>query len=95
MTFRVAFQMEPMEATNPAETHTLALMREAQDRGFEVWHFTPRDVLLRGEQVIATARRVALYLERTPHFTHGAPETLDLRTLDVILIRREPPFNME
>jgi len=32
--------------------------------------------------------------EKGNHFTLGAPETLDLSTLDVVLLRQDPPFDM-
>lgn len=92
---RIAFQMEPLEETNRLETHTLLLMQEAQDRGHEPWQFHPREVSLLGSKVLATARPVTLHLDRDPHFTYGAEKTVDLSTFDVILIRQDPPFNME
>ena len=43
---------------------------------------------------IATARPLEVRRERGNHFTLGAAETIDLATLDIVLMRQDPPFDM-
>jgi glutathione synthase len=67
---------------------------EAERRGYEVWHYTPKDLVFRDRKVIARAQPMKLRREKGNHFTLGAPELVDLSTLDVVLLRQDPPFDM-
>jgi glutathione synthase len=67
---------------------------EAQRRGYEVWHYTPPDLLFRDRKVMARMQPMTLRREKGNHFTLGAPEMRDLTTLDVVLLRQDPPFDM-
>jgi glutathione synthase len=94
MSLAVAFQMDPMESINIEGDSTFVLMLEAQARGHAIYHYLPKNLSLRDGRLSARARPVTVKRERGNHFTHGAPETLDLATMDAILMRQDPPFDM-
>jgi glutathione synthase len=95
MSLAIAFQMDPMESLNIAGDSTFALMLEAQARGHALYHYLPRQLSLRDGRLTARARPVEVKREGGgKHFLHGAAETLDLATVDVILMRQDPPFDM-
>ncbi len=101
---RVAVQMDPMEPINIDGDSTFALMLEAQARGHALWHYEVRHLSLREgrksaasrgqERLTATARPVRVQRERGRHFNFGPEERLDLATMDVVLMRQDPPFDM-
>ena len=101
---KVAVQMDPLESINIDGDSTFALMLEAASRGLELWHYEVRHMALReGRQhksggslqtLTARARPVQVKRERGAHATFGAEETLDLSTMDVVLMRQDPPFDM-
>ncbi len=101
---RVAVQMDPLEPIDIDGDSTFALMLEAQARGHALWHYEVRHMALRegrpgpsqdrAERLTATARKVEVRRERGRHHTFGAPATLDLGTMDVVLMRQDPPFDM-
>ncbi len=101
---RVAVQMDPIETVNIDGDSTFALMLEAQHRGHALWHYEVRHMALREgkqgtgpertERLTATARPVQVRREHGRHFTFGPAETLDLATMDVVLMRQDPPFDM-
>ncbi len=94
MSLTVAIQMDPMEGINIAGDSTFALALEAQARGHRLYHYLPRDLSLRDGTLTAKAR--ALTVKRDPARYHefGPVETLDLASVDVILMRQDPPFDM-
>jgi glutathione synthase len=96
---RVAVQMDPLASINIAGDSTFALMLEAQARGHALWHYEVRQLSLRegvGGKGRLTATGHAVTVQRDPgrHYRFGAPETLDLAGMDVILMRQDPPFDM-
>ncbi|MGH6989664.1 MAG: glutathione synthase [Stellaceae bacterium] len=94
MSLVVAFQMDPMEALNIAADSTFALQLEAQRRGHVLYHYLPRDLSLRDGRLTARARRLEVRRESGRQFGYGGFETLDLATMDIILMRQDPPFDM-
>jgi glutathione synthase len=100
---KVAVQMDPMETVNIDADSSFALMVEAQSRGHTLWHYLVTDMSLqegvrtdggRRGRLTARARPVSVQRVRGAHATFGAAETLDLGTMDVVLMRQDPPFDM-
>jgi glutathione synthase len=73
---------------------TFVLGLEAQRRGYEVWHYTPPDLSFRDRKVAARAQPMTLRREKGNHFTLGELESIDLATMNVVLLRQDPPFDM-
>jgi glutathione synthase len=94
MKLKVAIQMDHVSTIDIDGDSTFVLGLEAQRRGYEVWHYTPPDLSFRDRKVTARAQALTLRREKGNHFTLGAPETLDLAALDVVLLRQDPPFDM-
>jgi glutathione synthase len=101
---KVAVQMDPMEAINIGGDSTFALMLEAQARGHSLWHYEVRHLALRegrrtetggvAERLTALSSPVSVRNEKAGHFTFGPKAMLDLATVDVVLMRQDPPFDM-
>ncbi len=94
MSLAVAIQMDPLESVNIDGDSSFALALEAQQRGHGLYHYLPRQLSYRNGRIVATARPFEVRRERGNHVTLGAPETIDLATLDVVLMRQDPPFNL-
>jgi len=91
---KVAFQMDGMETVNIDGDSTFVLMLEAQERGYEVWHYLAEDLSYEDGVVTASARPVTARRVRGDHYEFGLEQRLDLRDLDVIWMRQDPPFDM-
>jgi len=101
---RVAVQMDPIENLSIDSHSTFALMLEAQARGHTLYHYEVRDMSLREgvkrqgerreERLFARARRVTVQRLEGAHYSFGAVQPLDLATMDVVLMRQDPPFDM-
>ncbi len=94
MSLAVAIQMDPLEQIDIDTDSTFVLGLEAQQRGHALYHYTPYDLSYRHGRIVARARPFVLRREHGNHFTAGAPETIDLAAMDVVLMRQDPPFNL-
>jgi glutathione synthase len=94
MSLAVAIQMDPLESVDIDADSTFALALEAQGRGHGLYHYLPRHLSYRNGRVVARARPFEVRRERGNHASLGASETIDLATLDVVLMRQDPPFNL-
>jgi glutathione synthase len=94
MSLAVAIQMDPLETVDIDGDSSFALVLEAQARGHGLYHYGPRQLSYRQGRIVATARPFEVRRERGDHVTFGGAETIDLATMDVILMRQDPPFNL-
>ncbi len=94
MSLAVAIQMDPVEPIDINGDSSFVLGIEAQERGYALWHYLPNALSLRDGKVTARAQRLELRRELGRHYTMGEPEIIDLSTMDVVLMRQDPPFDM-
>lgn len=94
MSLAVAIQMDPIESVDIDADSTFMLAMEAQARRHALFHYLPEALVFRQNRLFARAQPLEVRREKGNHFTLGAPELLDLETLDVILMRQDPPFDM-
>ncbi|KAF0224359.1 MAG: glutathione [Rhodospirillaceae bacterium] len=90
----VAIQMDPMDAININADSTFVLALEGQRRGHALFHYLPTDLALRNGRVMAWVRPLQVRREMGNHFTLGEAQLVDLATMDVVLMRQDPPFDM-
>jgi glutathione synthase len=94
MVLHVAVQMDPLDKINIAGDSTFALLLEAGARGHKLFYYTPDKLSLRDGRVLARAAPVEVRDIAGDHFTLGEVRTVDLATLDVVLLRQDPPFDL-
>jgi len=94
MTLQVAIQMDPIESININADSTFALALEAQKRGHTLYHYLPRKLSFRDGRVTARARQLTVRRELGRHFDLGPEQEFNLREMDVVLMRQDPPFDM-
>ena len=90
----VAVQMDPLEKINFAGDSTFALMLEAQKRGHRLWHYTPDRLSLCAGRLSAPAQEIAVYDDSARYYELGEERVLDLASVDVVLLRQDPPFDL-
>ena len=94
MSLAVAIQMDPFESVDIDADSTFALAMEAQARGHGLYHYLPQDMSLRDGRVYARMRAFEPQRDPAAPARFAEPETIDLATLDVVLMRQDPPFDM-
>ena len=94
MSLAVAIQMDPIETINIDTDSTFMLALEAQKRGHALFHYLPSKLALKNGRVMARVRPLQVRRERGNHCTLGDEALVDLATMDVVLMRQDPPFDM-
>jgi len=94
MSLAVAIQMDPIAGINISADSTFVLALEAQARGHLLYHYGPRDLAFKNGRLYAWAQPLKVRRENGSHYSLGAPESLDLAGIDVVLMRQDPPFDM-
>ncbi len=94
MRLSVAIQMDPIEKIDINGDSTFALALEAQKRGHALFYYGPRDLSWRDGVVSAMMRPLSVKNVKGDHFALGDAAARDLSTLDVVLMRQDPPFDM-
>jgi glutathione synthase len=94
MALTVAIQMDPIESINIDADSSFVLALEAQRRGHSLYHYLPQDMSLVGTRLTARARPLTVRRELGNHHSFGAAQTIELASVDVVLLRQDPPFDL-
>lgn len=95
MTYRVGIVMDPIEGIKPHKDSSFAMLLEAQRRGHELVYMQPEDLYLKNGQAYALSSLLKVWdrPKEEQFFGFGQSSEIALNTLDIILIRQDPPFN--
>jgi len=94
MSLKVAVQMDHISTVNITGDTTFALSLEAQKRGHELYHYTPDRLSMRDGAVTARLEKLEVRDIKGDHFTLGEPVRRNMLDMDVVLLRQDPPFDM-
>jgi len=92
---RIGMVMDPIESITPYKDSSLAMLLEAQRRGAEIHYFQQGDLKLLDGKAIGRSQRLNVRDDNDDWYEYGAVDSIDLGDLDVILMRKDPPFDME
>jgi len=95
MNMKLGVVMDPIRAINIKKDSTFAMLLEAQARGWELWYMEQGDLYLEGERAYADMQQLAVTDSPNGWFRLEPPQAHPLDELDSILMRKDPPFNME
>jgi glutathione synthase len=87
--------MDPIDEIKPAKDTTLAMLLAAQKRGWELWYAEQRDLWLRDGVASGRVRPIKVRNDLQDWFTLDTAHTRPLADFGVILMRKDPPFDME
>jgi glutathione synthase len=87
--------MDPIDEIKPAKDTTLAMLLAAQKRGWELWYAEQRDLWLRDGVAHGRARPISVRNDLHDWFTLDEARSRPLADFQVILMRKDPPFDME
>ncbi len=92
---RLGIVMDPIESISPKKDSSLAMLLEAQRRGYELHYLLQSDLKLIDGQAIGRSRLLQVNDDPDNWFETGDEQEISLGDLDVILMRKDPPFDME
>ena len=92
---RLGVIMDPIENITPVKDTTLAFLLEAQRRGWSIEYFTLEDLTIRDGKAFGHSRPLEVRDDLDDWFTLQAGQDTELGDLDVIMMRKDPPFDLE
>ena len=95
MAIKFGVIMDPIESIKIHKDTTFAVLLEAQKQGFELYYMQQKDLYLRDGLVQAHMQTLNVQDDNNKWFELGETERLSVSDLDVIFMRKDPPFNME
>ncbi len=87
--------MDPIEGINISKDSTFAMLLEAQHRGYEIHYLQASDLILKDSKVLAQTCLLEVQDQAKNYFSKQAPRLINMSDLDVVLMRKDPPFDME
>ncbi len=95
MSIKLGVVMDPIESIHPKKDSTLAMLLAAQARGWQLFYMQQQDLLLRDGQVFANMRPLTVCNDLHDWHTLSEPQLTPFTELDVVLMRKDPPFDMQ
>jgi len=94
MSLKIGVVMDPIEGINFKKDSTLAMLLEAQSRGWELYYMEQADLYIAHDIARAKMKKLNVFNDADNWFELSAAEDLNLDSLDAILMRKDPPFDM-
>ncbi len=95
MTVRLGVIMDPIASINYKKDSTLAMLWEAKKRGWEIFYIEQNDLFFREGDVFANAKLLDVFQDPAHWYEFGEARTIPVSQLNVILMRKDPPFDLE
>lgn len=92
---KIGVLMDPIATLNTKKDTSLALIEAAQKRGWTPFYFQQQDLRLQAGGVRVSAARLRVDLDEKNWYSLSAVEDMCVSELDVILMRKDPPFDMD
>ncbi|TXR54346.1 glutathione synthase [Reinekea thalattae] len=95
MAIQLAIIMDPIEQVNYKKDSSLAMLWAAAERGWQLHYLTPSDLYLENGQAMGLAHPLKVFKDPDHFYEKGEAVTKVLADFDVILMRKDPPFDNE
>jgi glutathione synthase len=87
--------MDPISTITIKKDTTFAILLEAQARGWDLWYMEQSDLFMRDGRSYARMRQLEVSDNQDEWFKFSREQEASLDTLHTILMRKDPPFDME
>ncbi len=94
MPLQIACQMDPIDRIDIRGDSTFAILLEAQKRGHDIFYYTPADLSLHGDKLLARGHTLQVIDKHGQHYALTKPRVENLAQRDCVLLRQDPPFDM-
>ena len=92
---KVGVVMDPIESITPYKDSSLAMLLEAERRDAEIHYFEQGDLRLVSDRALGLSTLLRVRDDNDDWFEKGTQSEIELGDLDAILMRKDPPFDME
>ncbi len=95
MTIKLGVVMDPISQVKVKKDSSMAMMLEAQKRGYEIYYIEMADLYLYQGQCRATTRQVKVFDDENHWYELADEQDIALESLNAVLMRKDPPFDTE
>jgi glutathione synthase len=92
---KIAFVLDPLDSIKTYKDSSYAMMQEAASRGHTLACLQQEDLVLRDGKVLGYARNLALTSDANQWYRVGERTATGLEAFDAVMMRKDPPFDME
>ena len=92
---KLAVVMDPIESINTKKDSSFAMMLEIQRRGWDLFYMQQSDLFLLDGESWANMKKIEVQDNTTAWFNVVESVVAPVRHLDAVLMRKDPPFDME
>jgi len=92
---KLGIVMDPISEVKVAKDSSMAMMLEAQKRGYEIYYMEMKDLYLEQGQARSATQKIEVFDDSEHWYELSDPQDIALSELDVILMRKDPPFDTE
>ena len=92
---KLAFVMDPISQISYKKDSTLAMMVEAQEKGHEIFYIEPDCLFFNADKPCAEFSPISVKYEESSWYEKGENTISSLDFFDAILMRQDPPFDMD
>ena len=87
--------MDPIESIKPVKDSTLAMLLAAKRRNWDLWYLNMADLRVENGIALGRMRELSVRDDLRDWYSIGAEREAALTDLNIVLMRKDPPFNME
>lgn len=95
MTIKLGVVMDSIHSIHYEKDSTLSMLWEAARRGWEIHYFEQKDLFFRDGNIFGISHSLEVFQDSKQWFSLGRELRIPLAQLDVILMRKDPPFDQE
>ncbi|MCK4608122.1 MAG: glutathione synthase, partial [Gammaproteobacteria bacterium] len=95
MTIKLGVVMDPISAIDVEQDSTMAMLLEAEKRGWQLYYMEQKDLFIKDSVPMARMRKLSVFVEQEQWFELTEAEEVALSSLNVILMRKDPPVDLE
>ena len=92
---KIAFVLDPLDSIKTYKDSSYAMMQEASARGHALSSLQQEDLVVRNGKVLGYARALSLTPDANHWYRVGERTPVGLETFDAVMMRKDPPFDME
>jgi len=92
---KIGVVMDPIDSITPKKDSSLAMLLEAERRDAEIHYFEQKDLRLLSGKAMGRSTLLRVRDDNDDWYARGTEQDIELGDLDAILMRKDPPFDME
>ena len=91
----IAIQGDPLNSLNRKTDTTLLLALEAQKRGYKIYYYETKNLTFSNGKIFSLCKEIVFFKNKKKFYSIKNIKIIDLSKVDFILMRQNPPFNMD